>query len=638
MHYSIILDLETTNEGPNGSPEAHWLNNSVLKCGWQRPGGLGHIQDDTAPLIKYIDNCLENGSQVTLVAHNAKFDLKYLMRDHPGHRWDEISVFDTMTFEYLDSGHLDKMMSLEDACRKRGVLNPHKTFDLGAYLNAGNLMRNIPEADLEEYLEQDLNLLGELYYRQMSGCNGEPPWMDYILPLADMELNGMHIDRQETMLRMQAETLVMDRATSYFIDVIKEHCEWQDGSPIVDEDFTPEQGVKSKCIKPMSNRTFSFLYTGIPGELKVTNKWRVRYKPGPRRFPLYNPNGMPEFTDPNPIQGYPMNESVLNQLAMPESTLILDYRHSSKLVGTYYGPFLEESAHQGCIYPKINTAVTGTGRLSSSNPNGQNIPPQAREVIRPRDPTYSVFEFDFSQLEMLAVACIARCPDLIKDLLNGVDVHFESGKSVMGWTKPSDMTEQDRKVVKNVNFGVLYGGKAAGLSKQTGVDKQIVQKLIDSFFTRYPRIAKNQEETFTRVVDHMMVYRHDDNGEQVYKSTIQDNVSGRKFTFVEQKAPPWLKAKTGRTYSFSPNQTANYPIQGFAGGDIVLYTLYHFWKIVRYTCRFIMTVHDSIIIEGDSGITKHYTDSMESAIDKTVTKYNLPVRPECHVKTGPTWS
>ena len=322
-------------------------------------------------------------------------------------------------------------------------------------------------------------------------------------------------------------------------------------------------------------------------------------------------------------------------LTHPLANKALTYRKANKLLSTYVGPFLHTAQIQGTIHPKLNTTVTGTGRLSSSKPNGQNIPPEGRNLCVPKLSKHKMVEIDFSQLEMVAVACVSGSKTMIQALNDGKDLHYLVGKKVMGWTDESDMTKEDRKLVKNVAFGVLYGGKATGLAHQTGVDKKIIQKLIDSFYTTYPEVAAWQTKVFTEVVDNLEAYDVQ-KGEQRYASMYTDPFSGRRFHFIEQESPQWLRRKTGRRHSFSPQQTSNYPIQGFAGGDIVMGVLTHLWRDMVDT-RFVMTVHDSILIEADAQRISELGKRMKKACNIVEKQFNLPVPLSYSIETGDSW-
>ena len=410
-----------------------------------------------------------------------------------------------------------------------------------------------------------------------------------------------------------------------------QQCEWQDGTPLEPEDFTDQLGTKSKYIKPTASRTLSFMLTGKPEVLQITPKWSVHYKNG--MCPYYNGKIPPYFVDESPTLGFSVSEDILSQDTSWIAVEALEHRKANKLLSTYISPMLHTSQVQGTIHPKLNTTVTATGRLSSSNPNGQNMPGTSRQLIVSNHIGREIVEADFSQLEMVAVACISGDRNLINDLQSGVDVHYNTASMVFGQANAEAM----RKIAKNVNFGLLYGGKATGLSYQTGVDKDKVQKLIDAFYKKYPRVAIWQKKVFNDIVSTMSTYDVK-GGEQRYCSTYTEPFSGRRFKFIEQESPKWLRHKTGRKYSFSPQQTSNYPIQGFAGGDIVMYALTELWREVKennYKVSFIMTVHDSIIMEVDLGTD--IKTLIDEAISKTKKHFNLPLDLHCDVESGQTW-
>lgn len=641
-----FVDLETTVDGgpDHNNPEAHWKNNKVLLCGYAVGGNPIHVHSTVDVLAQCIQNGIEAGFEPTIVAHNAKFDLKYLMRDAPFVEWHKVSVWDTMTWQYLYSGHVSKFESLTDALDGWGI-KYNKQLDLGDLLARGIKMQDIPTNELSEYLKEDVTYLRQLYFGQLT--TKYTPFMDYILPLCEMELNGLPIDLDKA----TADSYDLIKDTTSIFDTFQawliQNCQWQDGSPLVPEDFSEMMGTKSKTIKPMSNRTISFILTGWPAQLKITEKWRVQYQYGCSH--IYDLQTAQDFLkvypDPPNQQGYPMSEDDLLNMVKefgPHKMvdLVLDYRTKNKLAGTYLLPFTHTAKVQGCIYPKLNTTVTGTGRLSSSAPNGQNIPPPARACIIPDNDEDELAEIDFSQLEMVACATLSADPQMIIDINTGEDLHFNTGRSVMGWKSPADMTDADRKIVKGVNFGVLYGGKATGLSKQTGVDKGLVQDLINNFYRRYPQVAVWQEQMKDYVNDYKEA--HDiRRGEQRHATTYTLPISNRKFTFVETEAPDWLRQRTGKTWTFSPQQIANYPIQGFAGGDLVMYALYWLWVVVRNTpeyadkVKFRMTVHDSILLQIRKGLP--LTKLVEAMCSYTGQRYNLPVPLHCDIKTGNQW-
>jgi len=632
----IYFDLEcTVNGGVNkDSPEAHWDNNRCLVAGWAVNNGpivTGSL-NDLALGIKAV----AMNHPVTLVAHNAKFDLKYLLRYHRRSiPWHDLHVWDTMTYEYRVSGHWQKFTSIGDACALRNVKR-RKTLDLGAILKTGVKMEDIDEDTLKDYLVNDVVMLRELHEAQLT--SGYYADMNYILPLAEMELNGLRVDVPKAQQLCSTLQTTCDARLLSMENYIRYNCCWQDGSAISDDDFDPNVTPKGKYIKAMGARMTSFLLTGTPNKVKVTGKWELGFKVG-KAPALSSLEVQQHFAKAKTTNlGYPMAEDALSKINIPLCESVLEHRKAQKVLSTYVSPMLEQAALQGCIYPKLNTTVTNTGRLSSSNPNGQNMPTVVRELIIPHNlGEDEMAEVDFDQLEIVGAACVSGDQVLQDHLKTGADTHYETGKSVMGWKSPSDMTKEDRTKVKNVNFGILYGGKANGLSHQTGVDIAIVKKLISSFYTNYPVVKKWQDEVLNEIHINMEPFGIKD-GEQVYASLYECPFSGRRYLFQEGKSPQWMRAQTGRGYSFSPQQAANYPIQGFCGGDIVMSTLYEMWCRVQQQgdpIKFVLTVHDSILLEVQKGWS--IKTLLNQACTRVESKYNLPVPLGMSEERGPTW-
>jgi len=635
-----FVDLETTAQGgPSGlSPEAHWAKNYIIMCGWQKDLSPIEIDLDPYRLLTDINDTLVNGDIPVIVAHNAKFDLKYLMKEvHRGSLWKRVEVWDTMTWEYRMSGHTSKFASLEQTAGRYGI--PFKkTLDLGHLIKSGVRMQDIPKADLEVYLYDDVKVLHDVWQAQ---CARSHIWdMDYILPLAEMELNGLHIDETKLTTLFTSMAGIVDHHEYHMILWMCKACEWQDGTDLDPlSDFCESVGTKTKFIKPFARRTLSFLLTAEPFQVDITAKWKVRFKKG---YGPVHAGSVPYYFKGKTHLGYEIDEHVLKLDKSFVSSHAKAHRKANKILSTYLSPYKETMVVSGgTIHPKLNTTITATGRLSSSAPNGQNMPPVVRALTyapatnqNGLNLSNNIYEIDFKQLEMVAVACISGCKRMLAALRRGDDLHYLSGKKVYGWTCEADMTDADRKVVKQVNFGVLYGGKAAGLSHLTGVDKAIIQQLIDGFYAQFPGVAKWQRGIFQDVVDNMQPLDVKD-GVQRYCSKWTLPVSGRIFNFTESEAPAWLRKKTRRKWSFSPTQTSNYPIQGFAGGDIVMFALTWLWRHTE-NVRYILTVHDSIIIESPQD-SLYIKSMVEEMCKQTSAFFNLPLDLHCDVDHGTHW-
>jgi len=246
-------------------------------------------------------------------------------------------------------------------------------------------------------------------------------------------------------------------------------------------------------------------------------------------------------------------------------------------------------------------------------------------------------EIDFKQLEICALAAVSQDPVLIADIQSGADIHFNTGRSVMGWKVPSDMTDETRRIVKAVNFGVIYGGGANGLAESTGQPVKLIKDLIKSFFARYTGVKQWQKDFYIEVTQNMKSDGLKD-GEQVYCSDVLLPISQRMFHFKENKSPAWLRKKTGRAYSFKPTETKNYPVQGFAGGDIVMDALvYLYHELAKYADTSMrMTVHDSVLLD-TSLDQRTIVIIMEKVCSMVRTKYVLPFDLKFDIKSDTHW-
>lgn len=632
MITTYVVDLETTaNGGPDGdSPEAHWLNNKVLHCGYIQVNGTAGVQVSYTGLIRQLKIHLMDGDHVTIVGHNLKFDLKYLMRDNPDVPWEKMEYVCTMHREYRMSGHHHKFMSLEDSCKKRNIRFV-KGLDLGAIIASGIKMEDIPDGDLIPYLKEDVTATAALYARQNNYFKRprDAILSNHVLPLASMELNGLQLDRPTTQQKFKVLRAEEGRYYKFLLNMCTSRLEWNDG---VD--------IEAGDIKVNAPRTISYLLTGEPrhGLVKGTSKRSIRFKAGCGPI-LDTPkiHGLWPKVTPNHL-GYPVPIDKLEEVAAMGYKLphkVLGYRGVMKLMNTYYGPFLEHANVQGTVHPKLHICSTATGRCSSAQPNGQNLPPSARECFVSTQG--KIMEIDFKQLEVCALAAVSEDPVLIADIKNGADIHFNTGRSVMGWRTPTDMTEDQRRVVKSVNFGLIYGGGPTGLAKSTGQPIRLIKDLIKSFFRRYQGVAAWQKAFFTEVT-HAMKHDGIKDGEQVYCSDVTLPISGREFHFIESKSPQWLRHKTGRAYSFKPTETKNYPVQGFAGGDIVMDALVYLYVEIANLKHTIMrmTVHDSVVI--DTNLSEStITEIMEKVCSMVAIKYQLPFDLKFDIKSDTHW-
>lgn len=277
-------------------------------------------------------------------------------------------------------------------------------------------------------------------------------------------------------------------------------------------------------------------------------------------------------------------EEVLQELALdyPLPKLILEHRGLSKLKSTYTDKLPQMiNAATGRIHTSYHQAVTATGRLSSSDPNLQNIPirtPEGRRVrqafIAPGG--YKLVAADYSQIELRIMAHLSKDKGLLDAFANGLDIHKATAAEVFGVTL-EDVTSDQRRSAKAINFGLIYGMSSFGLAKQLGVSRKSAQEYIDLYFERYPGVLRYMEETkaFAR-----------ENG---YVETI----FGRRLYLPE------INARNGMRRQGAERTAINAPMQGTAA-DIIkkaMILVDQWLQKSAFNARVIMQVHDELVLE-----------------------------------------
>jgi DNA polymerase-1 len=278
-------------------------------------------------------------------------------------------------------------------------------------------------------------------------------------------------------------------------------------------------------------------------------------------------------------------EAVLAELAeqgYPLPQVIMQYRTVSKLKSTYTDRLPEQiNAHTGRIHTSYHQAVTATGRLSSSDPNLQNIPIRSAEGRRIRQafiapPGYKLMAADYSQIELRIMAHLAKDEGLLHAFRNGLDVHKATAAEVFGVELEAVSMDQ-RRSAKAINFGLIYGMSAFGLAKQIDVDRKQAQAYIDRYFSRYPGVLAYMERTRAQA------------GEQGYVETL----FGRRLYLPE------IHAKNQAMRKGAERTAINAPMQGTAA-DIIKRAMISVDQWLTETdlaARVVMQVHDELVLE-----------------------------------------
>ena len=299
---------------------------------------------------------------------------------------------------------------------------------------------------------------------------------------------------------------------------------------------------------------------------------------------LYEKLGLPVIS--KTATGQPSTaEAVLAELAeqdYPLPKVIMQYRTLSKLKSTYTDRLPEQiNPRTGRIHTSYHQAVTATGRLSSSDPNLQNIPIRTAEGRRIRQafiaaPGYRLLAADYSQIELRIMAHLAQDEGLLHAFRNDLDVHRATAAEVMG-VSLEEVTHEQRRSAKAINFGLIYGMSAFGLAKQIGVDRKQSQAYIDRYFTRYPGVLAYMERTREQASD------------QGYVETL----FGRRLNLSE------IHAKNQGLRKAAERTAINAPMQGTAA-DIMkraMVAVQDWLDESELDARVILQVHDELVLE-----------------------------------------
>ena len=319
---------------------------------------------------------------------------------------------------------------------------------------------------------------------------------------------------------------------------------------------------------------------------------------------------------------YSTSEEVLSKLAKDHQVVreVLEWRSLQKLINTYVDALPKQiNSISNRIHAVFNQAVAATGRLSSNNPNLQNIPIRSKRgrLIRKafvcEDSNYVMLSADYSQIELRVIASLSEDPNMISAFKNNEDIHSSTASKVFN-IDISDVTSEQRSNAKTVNFGIIYGVSAFGLSNQTSLNRSESKDLIESYFNAYPMLKTyiSNQINFAR-----------ENG---YVETV---LSRRRYLRDINSRNPILRGAAERN-------AVNAPVQGSAA-DIIKIAMINIQKIItssKLKSRMLVQVHDELIFE----IHKSELEKMKNIVkDEMENAFSLNVPLAVDVGVGENW-
>jgi DNA polymerase I len=569
---SFCFDTETTGLDANNC-ELVGLSFSVAKgAAWYVP--LPADQSECRTILSEFKSLLEN-HLISKIGQNIKYDILVL-------KWYGINMqgelFDTMLAHYLidpDSRHNMDLLA-------ENYLNYSPVSISTLIGNKGKNQGNMRDADLEnvkEYAAEDADITLQLKTEFEPVLKSVNAWKlaqdienPLIYVLADIEHEGVKID-QNALVEF-SKTLEIDIRT--FESTIYE-----------------KAGVKFNIASPKQLGEVLFDKLQLDPQAKKTKTGQ-----------------------------YQTGEDVLLRLANKSDIVadILDFRQLQKLKSTYVDALPQMiNPKTGRVHTSYNQAVAATGRLSSNNPNLQNIPirtergREVRKAFIPRDNEHVIVSADYSQIELRIIAEISKDENMMEAFVNGLDIHTATAAKVYGIAL-DEVNSTQRRNAKAVNFGIIYGQSAFGLSQNLSIPRKEAAEIIENYFNTYPNIKKYMSDTmnFAR-----------ENG---YVETIM----GRRRYLRD------INSANQTVRGFAERNAINAPIQGSAADmiKIAMIRIHQDIKDQKLGSKMTMQVHDELVFDvlvNETEIMKKIIiDRMKNAI-----KMEVPILVE--VGIGRNW-
>lgn len=319
---------------------------------------------------------------------------------------------------------------------------------------------------------------------------------------------------------------------------------------------------------------------------------------------------------------YATGEEVLSYLAQDNPIVqdILDWRQLVKLQNTYVDALPNQVKDKtGRVHTDYMQTVAATGRLSSNNPNLQNIPirtergRQVRKAFVARDENYKLLSADYSQIELRIIAALSGDPEMVKSFQNGEDIHAATAAKVFN-VPQEEVTREQRSHAKTVNFGIIYGVSAFGLSNQTSLSRSESKDLIDAYYKTYPRLKEYIQEQI------------DIAREQGYVQTVL----GRRRYLKD------INSQNAVVRGAAERNAVNAPIQGSAA-DIIKIAMINIYKRLtkeNWKSKMLLQVHDELIFDVHNSEIERIQPMIKEEMENAF-KLNVPLVVEMGI--GENW-
>ena len=535
---------------------------------------LSANRDEVMPILEEFRVVWES-EHIVKVGQNIKYDMLIL-------KWYGINVkgrlFDTMLAHYLidpDTRHNMDVLSENYL----GYSPISITTLIGAKGKNQGTMRDVPVENVVDYAAEDADVtlqLANVFEPMLKDLNAERLATEVENPLiyvlADIEKEGVRID-MDTLINYSKELEIEIRKY--------------------------EQTVFEKC-----GVTFNLASPKQLGEV------------------LFDKLCLDPKAKKTKTGQYQTGEDVLMALAGKSDVVkdILDFRQLQKLKSTYVDALpLLVNPKTGRVHTSYNQAVAATGRLSSNNPNLQNIPirtergREVRKAFIPRDENHVLLSADYSQIELRIIADISKEENMLYAFNNGIDIHTATAARVYG-IGIEEVTSTQRRNAKAVNFGIIYGQSAFGLSQNLGIPRKEAAEIIEQYFAQYPGIKRYMADTMNFARENGFV----------------ETILGRRRYLRD------INSNNQTVRGFAERNAINAPIQGSAA-DMIKVAMINIHKDIQergLQSKMTMQVHDELVFD----VLKTEVEVMKEIIThrmRTAIKTDVPI--EVEIGEGENW-
>ncbi|WP_405399407.1 DNA polymerase I [Maribacter sp. Asnod2-G09] len=569
---SVCFDTETTGLDPLTAELVGIAFSWEATKGYYIP--FTDNKEEVQALLEELRPFFE-AEQIEKIGQNLKYDIKVL---------DKYSIdvkgplFDTMLAHYLINP--DMRHNMDVLAETYLNYTPVSITELIGKKGKNQLsMRDVPLEKQTEYAVEDADItyqLAQHFRPELKEANTEKLFKEIEIPLlrvlADMELEGINLDKE-------------------FLNSLS-------------EDLNNDIDNLEKKIYEVAGEEFNIGSPKQLGEI-LFDKLKLVAKPKKTKTGQYS-----------------TAEDVLSYLAKDHEIIqnVLDYRGLAKLKSTYVDALPEQvEPSTGRVHTDYMQTVAATGRLSSNNPNLQNIPirtergRQVRKAFIPRDENYTLLAADYSQIELRIIAALSEETTMIEAFKNGEDIHASTASKVFN-VPLEEVTREQRSNAKTVNFGIIYGVSAFGLSNQTDLSRKEAKELIDTYYKTYPKLRNYMSEQvdFAR-----------DNG---YVSTVL----GRRRYLKD------INGSNAIVRGAAERNAVNAPIQGSAADiiKIAMINIHNKLEEGNYKSKMLLQVHDELVFD----IYKPELEELQTLIKfEMENAYKIAVPLDVEVGLGENW-